>query len=321
MKVLITGGAGFIGSHLVDSLLEEVHHVIVLDDLSSGALDNIRQHQENNAFQFIHGDVRDEADVALAIDGCQLVFHLAAVVGVKRIVEDPLSGLLTNLRGTEVVLEAAEREGAKLILASSSEAYGKSTKIPFRENDDLVFGPSFISRWSYAAAKVSDEHLALAYASRGVEVAILRYFNCYGPRLDPEGYGSVVGRFIGQALKGEPITVHGDGEQTRSFTYVSDTVKGTLLAGLDPSANGEIINIGTDRESTILELAQMVIRLTNSKSTINLVPYETVYGPDFEDPRRRQPSVERARNLLGFEARVSLEEGLRRTMAYFKKKS
>lgn len=319
MKALVTGGAGYIGSHLVDRLLADGHQVVVLDDLSVGKMANIEYHLGNKRFHFIEGSVLNRSLVKEALNGSDLVFHLAAVVGIPYIIDDPLRGIVTNVLGTEAVLEAADEAGCRFIFASTSEIYGKSEKVPLSEGDDRLLGSTQVSRWSYSTAKALDEHLVLAYhQKRGLPVVILRYFNSYGPRLDPQGYGSVVAKFIGQALRGEPLTVHGDGQQTRSFTYIDDTVEGTVLAAKCEEANGETFNIGREEETTILQLAEMVKRITGSSSQITFVPYDHLYGPHFEDLRRRLPDTRKAERLLGFKAQVPLTEGLRKTVAWFR---
>ncbi|MCS7282669.1 MAG: NAD-dependent epimerase/dehydratase family protein [Anaerolineae bacterium] len=319
MNVLVTGGAGFIGSHLVDALMVEGHEVVVLDDLSVGKLENVAHHLFSDRFRFVRDSVLNEAVLEPLVRWADVVFHLAAVVGVKYVVEDPLRAIRVNIRGTENVLDLAFRYGVRTVVASSSEVYGKSTHVPLREDNDRLLGPTTVPRWSYADAKAIDEYIALAYARQGLPVTIVRYFNAYGPRLDPRGYGSVVARFFTQALRGEPLTIYGDGQQTRSFTYVSDTVRGTILAGTKPEAAGQIFNIGSDREITINDLAQRILELTGSRSEIVHVPYSEAYGPDFEETRRRVPDVSRAREVLGFEARIPLEEGLRRTLEWFRR--
>lgn len=316
---MVTGGAGYIGSHLVDRLLADGHEVAVLDDLSVGKMANIKHHLEDRRFQFIEGSVLNRSLVREALHDRDLIFHLAAVVGIPYIIDDPLRGILSNVVGTEVVLEAAEEAGCHFIFASTSEIYGKSEKVPLSEEDDRLLGSTRVSRWSYSTAKALDEHLVLAYhQKRGLPVVILRYFNSYGPRLDPRGYGSVVAKFIGQALRGEPLTVHGDGQQTRSFTYIEDTVEGTVLAARCEEANGEVFNIGREEETTILQLAEMVKKITGSSSQIIFVPYDDLYGFHFEDPRRRLPDASKAGRLLGFKAQVPLAEGLKKAVAWFR---
>lgn len=321
MRILVTGGAGYIGSHLVDTLLAQGQEVVVLDNLSTGKIANIAPHLENPRLRFVNDSVLNEALVEELVQGSTLVYHLAAAVGVRHIVADPLGAVLTNVRGTELVLHAAYKHWRKVILASTSEIYGKAQKVPFEETDDRVLGATEIHRWSYSTAKAVDEHLAFAYADKGLPVAIVRYFNSYGERLDPRGYGSVIATFIRQALAGEPITVHGDGQQTRSFTYISDTIQGTLLAGELRAGEGQVFNIGSPLEIAIGELALLVRRLIGSSSPIVTVPYEAVYGPGFEDTRRRLPSIARAQRVLGYAPKVSLEDGLKRTIAWWQEHS
>jgi len=318
MRVLVTGGAGFIGSHLVDELICRGHYVTVLDDLSQGDEGNIAHHLGSPAFEFIRGDVTEASLVEEAVANSDAVYHLAAVVGVYYVLQDPIRTISVNTVGTEVVLRMAFRHKKRVLVASSSEVYGKRKGGPLSEGDDLVFGPTGVPRWCYALTKALDEHLALAYHRRGLEVSVVRYFNVYGPRLDPRGYGSVVARFITQALDGRPITVYGDGTQTRSFTYVADSVRGTILAATLPQAVGRVFNIGNGREVSILELARLVKELACSPSPITFVPYEQAYGPDFEEALRRIPDTSRAEEVLGFRAQVPLEEGLRKTLDWFR---
>jgi UDP-glucose 4-epimerase len=313
MKVLVTGGAGYIGSHLADALLDRGDEVLVLDNLSTGSVANIQHRLGHPGFHFINDSILNEHLLERVVPGVDIIYHLAAVVGVKYVVADPLAAINTNVRGTEVVLNAAFKYWKRVVLASTSEIYGKSNRVPFGEDDDRVLGSTAVGRWSYSMSKAIDEHFAFAYAVKGLPVTIARYFNSYGPRIDERGYGSVVANFFRQALKGEPITVHGDGRQTRCFTYVTDTVAGTLLAGEERAAEGEAFNIANNAETTILELAQAVKAVTRSKSKIVFVPYESYYGVGFEDTRRRVPSIDKARRLLGFRPRVPLREGLRRT--------
>jgi UDP-glucose 4-epimerase len=315
-RVLVTGGAGYIGSHLVDRLLERGDEVTVLDNFSTGSERNLAHHAGHDRLRTVRGDVLDAELVERLVSSHPLVFHLAAAVGVRHIVERPLESVLTNVRGTEHVLASAHRSGSRVLLASTSEIYGRSDAVPFREDGDRVLGPTWVHRWSYSTAKAIDEHLAFAYAERGLRVSVVRYFNSYGPRIDERGYGSVIARFAGQALGGVPITVHGDGRQTRSFTYVSDTVRGTLLAAERDEAIGGVFNIGTVREVGILELAERIRAGLRSTSPIELVPYESYYPKGFQDTRRRVPDVTRAREVLGFEATVPLEEGLARTLEW-----
>lgn len=319
MKVLVTGGAGFIGSHLVDALMAQGHEVAVLDNLSVGKIANIAHHLGNRQFHFVNDSILQTATLERLVRRADLIFHLAAVVGVKYVVEDPLNAIIVNVRGTENVLELAYKYWVRTVIASSSEVYGKSTAVPLREDGDRLLGPTTVPRWSYSDAKAIDEYFALAYARKGLPVTVVRYFNAYGPRLDPRGYGSVIARFFTQALRGEPLTVYGDGRQTRCFTYVADTVRGTLLAGTVPEAVGEVFNIGSDREIPIADLARQILALTGSSSEMVYVPPETAYGPNFEETRRRVPDVSRAREILGFEATVPLEEGLRLTLHWLRR--
>lgn len=317
MRVLVTGGAGYIGSHLVDALCDAGHEVRVLDNLSTGRAANLEGRLDQ--VRLVNGSILDLPLVEREVEAAQLVFHLAAAVGVRHIVDDPLTSLLTNTRGTENVLGACFHYWRKVVVASTSEVYGKTAKVPMREDDDRVLGPTTVHRWGYSTAKAFDEHLAFAYAVNKLPVTIVRYFNSYGPRLDERGYGSVVANFLRQALAGDPITVHGDGGQSRCFTYIDDTVRGTMLAGLTPEAEGLVFNLGSTRETTILELAEMITAAVGSDSTINPTSYESYYGPGFEDTRRRVPDITRAREILDWEPTVDLEDGLARTIEWWQK--
>jgi len=316
VRTLVTGGAGYIGSHLIDRLLDRGDEVFAIDDLSSGRITNIQPHLAHERFHFVNDTILNAELVDRLVSGVELVYHLAALVGVKNVVTDPLAAIKTNVTGTEVVLGAAFKHWRKVILASTSEIYGKSTKIPFHEEDDRVVGPTSVSRWSYSNSKAIDEHFAFAYGAKGLPITIVRYFNSYGPRIDEKGYGSVVANFVRQALKGLPITVHGDGQQTRCFTYIDDTVDGTLLAGEVKAGEGSVFNIGHESETTVLDLAHAVKRLSQSRSEIVLVPYREYYGEGFEDTRRRVPCIDRAKQVLGFVPKVKLEDGLRRTIVW-----
>lgn len=318
MRVLVTGGAGYIGSHLADVLITTGHYVTVLDNLSTGRITNIHHLLDHPRFRFICDTILNAPMVDKLVAEADAVYHLAATVGVKYVVENPLQCIVNNVRGTEVVLDAAYRYWRRGVVASSSEVYGKSEKAPLGEDDDSLLGPTAVGRWAYALSKALDEHLAFAHYHHGMPVSVVRYFNSYGPRLDPGGYGSVVARFINQALAGRPITVFDDGRQTRCFTYIDDTVRGTLLAGTLSQAEGKVFNIGNNRETSILELAQMVRDAVNSEVEIEYIPYTRAYGVRFEETRRRVPDTRRARDLLGFEAEISLEEGLLRTVDWFR---
>jgi UDP-glucose 4-epimerase len=315
-KVLVTGGAGFIGSHLVDRLLADGREVTVLDDLTTGSAENLAAHASDSRLRLVRKTVLDQAVVEDLVSSHPLVFHLAAAVGVRTIVDDPLGSLLTNVNGTENVLGAAARYSARVLLASTSEVYGRSEQVPFREDGPRILGPTSVHRWSYATAKALDEHLAFAYLDRGLRISIVRYFNSYGPRIRQSGYGSVIARFAWQALSGQPLTVHGDGMQTRCFTFVSDTVDGTIRAASSDEAIGRVFNIGSDDEVSVMELARQVRSILRSSSEIRLEPYETDYPKGFEDMRRRVPDVTRAREQLGFQARVTLADGLGRTLEW-----
>ena len=318
MRALVTGGAGFIGSNLVDKLLEGDNEVVVLDCLSTGSLKNIEHNFSNKKFKFVNDDILNRNTVEELIRESDIIFHLAAVVGVKYIVEDPLKTMLVNVRGTENIFISASKFWKKVVLASSSEVYGKSKNVPLKEDDDRVLGPTHIDRWSYSASKVIDEHIAFSYSKKGLPVAILRFFNAYGPRINELAYGTVVAQFIKQALRGDKITVHNKGEQTRCFTYIDDIVNGILLTSSVKLAEGEVFNLGNDVEMTILELAKKIKETTNSKSEITFIPYSDYYGLSYEDTPRRVPSIEKAKKILGYKPKVSIEEGLRKTILWCK---
>lgn len=317
MRVLVTGGAGYIGSHLVDRLVGLGHTVVVLDDLSTGNIANLAD--SRRAVRFVEGTILNERMVGKLVRSADLVFHLAAGVGVGHIIERPLAALVTNTRGAENVIEACVRHDKRLLLASTSEVYGKTAKMPMSEDDDRVLGSTTVARWGYSTAKAIDEHLALAHAQEGLRMSIVRYFNSFGPRLDPRGYGSVVANLMRQALAGEPLTVHGDGNQTRCFTFVDDTVEGTLRAALEPRAEGLVFNVGNDHETSINELAAEIIALTGSSSAVRHIDYAEQYGEGFEDTRRRVPDVRRAAEVLGFRATIGLREGLERTLRWWRR--
>jgi UDP-glucose 4-epimerase len=316
VRVLVTGGAGYIGSHLVDRILADGHEVAVLDDLSTGSRTNLVHCLDR--IEFVDGSIVDADLVESLVRGTQLVFHLAAAVGVGNIVHDPIKSMQTNVDGTHVVIDACLAEGCRLVFASTSEIYGKTTSIPMREDDDRVLGSTSVARWSYSTAKALDEHLLIEHGRRGMPMSIVRYFNSYGPRLADNGYGSVVATFIRQALAGQPLTVHGDGRQSRSFTYVSDTVEGTYLAGTLPAALGQVFNIGNGAETTVLELAEAVAEAVGREVELSMVSHEERYGRGFEDTTRRVPDVSKAAEVMGWKPAVSLAEGLASTVAWWR---
>lgn len=316
MRILVTGGAGYIGSHLVDRLVHLNHEVTVIDDLSTGNLANLTAVRGD--IQFVEATILDADIVDTLVAGADVVFHLAAAVGVGHIIEQPLRSLVINTKGAENVIAACVKHDRKLLLASTSEIYGKTAKMPMSEDDDRVLGSTTIARWGYSTAKAIDEHLALAHSQHGLRMSIVRYFNSYGPRLDPRGYGSVVANLMRQAIDNEPLTVHGDGSQTRCFTYVDDTVEGTLRAALDLRGEGQIFNVGNDHETSIIDLATAIIAMTGSSSTVQHVSYEQRFGKGFEDTKRRIPDVQRARTVLDFNAGISLQDGLQRTLAWWR---
>jgi UDP-glucose 4-epimerase len=317
MHILVTGGAGFIGSNLVDALMEQGHEVTILDNLSVGKVSNIEHHLDSKRFNFVNGSILDINTLERLVRQADLIYHLAAVVGVKYVVDDPLQAIVTNVRGTENVLELAFKYWVRTVIASSSEVYGKSTAVPLHEESDRLLGPTTVGRWSYSDAKAIDEYFALAYAKKKLPVSAVRYFNIYGPRLDPNGYGSVIAKFITQALRGDSLTIYDNGEQTRCFTYVSDAVEGTIRAATVPEAVGQVFNIGSNRETSINDLAEIIRRLTDSPSEITHIPYTSAYGTHFEETRRRVPDIRRAQEVLGFEAQTPFEKGLQHTLAWF----
>ena len=318
MRVLITGGAGFVGSHLADGLLARGDEVFVLDNLSTGSINNIAHLKSDPRFHYTIDSVTNEPLLAELIDQCEVVVHLAAAVGVKLIVEAPVHTIETNVHGTEVVLKHANKKKKLVVIASTSEVYGKSATVPFREDADLVLGPSEKHRWAYACSKLIDEFLALAYwKERKLPVIILRLFNTVGPRQTGQ-YGMVIPNFVRQALMGHPITVFGDGTQSRSFTYVGDVVRAMLGLIDEPRAVGQVFNIGNGQEITIGELAAKIRTLTASTSEIVCVPYEQAYEAGFEDMPRRVPDISKVRSLVGYEPTVELDEILRRVIEYFR---
>jgi len=316
MRILITGGAGFIGSHLSDYLLDRGHYVTVIDDLSTGSMENIREAKENRQFQYCIDTIFDKPLLAELVDDAELVFHLAAAVGVLNIVESPVRTIETNVGGSELVLELAAKKKKRVLIASTSEVYGKSTKFPFSEEDDLVLGPTTKGRWSYACSKAIDEFLALAYhRERKLPVTIARLFNTVGPRQTGR-YGMVLPTFVQQALSGEPLTVFGNGEQSRCFTHVDDIVKGLVQCVSCDAAVGQVFNLGNTEEVTIRALAEKVIQATRSSSAVRYVRYDQAYGPGFEDMQRRVPDISKARQWFGYAPAQSIDGIIESVVAY-----
>ena len=308
MKVFITGGAGFIGSHLAEARVAAGHQVSVLDDLSTGQMSNIDPLVGRRGFEYKIGSVTDEPLVAEMVDRSDVTVHLAAAVGVRLIVEQPVHTIETNVHGTEVVLGAVGRKKKKVVIASTSEVYGKSAKVPYAEDDDLTMGATVNSRWAYACSKALDEWLALAYwREKKIPVIITRLFNTVGPRQTGR-YGMVLPNFAGQAVRGEPITVYGSGEQSRCFAHVKDVVAALIKLIDTPQAVGQVFNIGSDREVTINKLAEMVRDAAGSKSEIRLVPYSEAYAEGFEDMQRRIPDVRKLERVIGMRPSTTLEQ-------------
>ena len=315
MRVLITGGAGFVGSHLAEALLERGDEVFVLDDLSTGAIENISHLKSHPKFHYTIDTVENEPVLAELIDRCDTVVHLAAAVGVKLIVEAPVRTIETNVHGTEVVLKIANKKKKLVLIASTSEVYGKSVVVPFKEDADLVLGPTLKHRWAYACSKMIDEFLALAYwKERKLPVIVVRLFNTVGPRQTGQ-YGMVVPTMVKQALAGRPITVFGDGSQSRSFTYVGDVVRAVVALINEPRAVGQVFNIGNGEEISIGELAARIKAMTGSASPIVTIPYDQAYEAGFEDMPRRVPDIAKIRALIGYEPTVELDEILTQVIA------
>jgi UDP-glucose 4-epimerase len=308
MKVLVTGGAGFIGSHLTARLLDEQNHVVVLDDLSTGSLGNIARFMGRPRFRYQNGSITDAALVDRLVESCDCVVHLAAAVGVRLIIERPVHTIATNVHGTEIILEATARRNKLILLASTSEVYGKSPRAPFREGDDLMLGPTSHARWAYACSKALDEWLAFAYVrERGSQAIVVRFFNTVGPRQSSR-YGMVLPTFAAQAVRGEPITVFGTGEQSRCFGHVDDAVEAVVRLLRTPAALGSVFNVGNDEEVTINQLAALVIAAAESSSRIVHVPYEEAYPVGFEDMHRRVPDLSRLASTIGFRPRTPLSK-------------
>lgn len=311
MRILITGGAGFIGSHLAEAYLERGDDVYIIDDLSTGSLDNIQDLEQDPRYRgrfFKKIDSILNREALLELTGtCDVVFHLAAAVGVRYILDHPLESIRTNIQGTETVLETCAKFKKRVLIASSSEVYGKHLHAPLVESDNIIYGPSSKFRWSYAATKLMDEFTALAYyRTTGLEVIIARLFNTVGPR-QTGAYGMVIPRLVSQALNNEPLTVYGDGKQSRTFTYVKDVVKALMALMESDSAIGEVLNIGGTEEITIYDLARKIIQAAGSRSSITLIPYEEAFEKDFEDMQRRVPGIEKIKRLVGFAPETDLD--------------
>jgi UDP-glucose 4-epimerase len=317
-KVLVTGGAGFIGSHLCEALIARGDDVFIIDDLSTGCYDNIRALKQHATFHITIGSILDSALLEPLVATVDLVYHLAAAVGVQKIIDSPVDTIETNILGSHNVLSACAKFHKTVVLASTSEVYGKSDSCPFREEDDSVYGPTTKSRWSYACSKAIDEFLALAYAQeKGLPVIIVRLFNTTGPRQTGR-YGMVLPRFIKQALAGAPITVYGNGRQSRCFANVSDVVGALLRLVDEPRSLGQVFNIGNPQEISIYELAEKVKRMTASTSKIELVPYDEAYSAGFEDMERRVPCIDKIGSLVGFAPKVSLDQTIAQIVASIK---
>jgi UDP-glucose 4-epimerase len=317
-RSLITGGAGFIGSYLAEALLAQGQHVVVIDDLSTGRLDNIAHLIDRPQFQFVNETIRNDSVMDQLVSDCDIIYHLAAAVGVELIIKDPVHTMETNLFGTEVVLRLARRYRRTVLLASTSEVYGKSSDLPFREDADRVMGATTKSRWSYAESKAMDEFLALAYHKQfHAPIVICRFFNTVGLR-QTGTYGMVIPRLVNQAVADLPLTVYGDGQQSRCFCNVKDTVRAVAGLSREPRAIGEIFNIGSSDEITILELAQRIVQRAHSRSEIKLIPYEQAYESGFEDMRRRVPSTAKVKGVIGWQPTVTLDQTLDEVIAQFR---
>ena len=320
-RFLITGGAGFIGSHLCEVLVKNGCQVVAIDNLSTGRLDNLQSLKGQHNFQFVRETILNAQVLDRLASQSDIIVHFAAAVGVKLIVEDPVHTIETNIIGTETVLRTANRYGCKVLIASSSEVYGKGSKVPFSEEDDCLIGPTTHNRWAYATSKAIDEFLGLAYFHQfRLPVVIMRFFNTIGPRQTGR-YGMVVPRFVRWALRGEPLNVYGDGQQSRCFSDVQDVANAVVQLAEHPHAVGQVFNIGSQQEVTIYELAQRVINHTGSKSQIQFIPYDEAYAPGFEDMRRRVPSTIKIQRLIGFEPKTLLDDSLLRVIEWESQKS
>ena len=318
-RVLVTGGAGFIGSHLCQRLLSDGCEVSVIDNLSTGSIENIAGFKDNKRFRFFEGDILDTALMGRLAENCDIVYHLAAAVGVRLIAEEPVRTIETNIGGTEAVLDVVNRYGKKILIASSSEVYGKSESIPFAEEDDIVLGSTSLSRWSYACSKAIDEFLGLAfYQQYGLEVVITRFFNTIGPRQTGK-YGMVVPRFVQWALAGEPLLIYGTGRQRRCFCYVGDVVEAAVGLMDCPEASGLVCNVGSAEEISIEALADRIIEMTGSGSKKEFVPYDVAYGRSIEDMMRRVPNLGRINSMTGWVAKTTLDQTLEKIVESFRR--
>ncbi|HZE95783.1 MAG TPA: NAD-dependent epimerase/dehydratase family protein [Planctomycetota bacterium] len=320
MRVLITGGGGFIGSHLAESHLKRGDEVWSVD---TGMNLKVRHLLGHRKFHYVKASVLDEGAMEAFVIRADLVYHLAAVVGVEHYVDDPFNVLNVNILGTLNLLRLAHRHGKRLVFSSTSEVYGRNPKVPWKEEDDRVLGATTMDRWCYSTSKAAGEHYAWAFLRMGLDVSVVRYFNVFGPRLDKIDVGRVITIFMGQILRNEPLTIIGDGKQTRCFTFIDDAVRGTMAAGLRKQAIGGVFNIGDDRETTILELAETMNRICgrDPKKNLKFVKQEQIYGSRYEDIPRRVPDVTRMRKVLGVKAAMSLEKGLKATVEWFRKES
>ena len=316
-NVLVTGGGGFLGSHLVDALLASGDEVFVLD---TGSDARLRHNIDNPRFHFIPDSILNARMVESLMMRCEVVYHLASVLGTEHPIADPYKVLNVNVNGTQRVLQSAHKYGRKVIYASSSEVYGRNPGAPFKEEADRVLGATTTDRWTFATAKAACEHFCYAYAKMGMKMVILRYFNVYGPGQEADDRGSVLSIFLKKALKGDPITVTGDGNQTRCFTYVEDAIRATIQAGFVEEAEGKSFNVGTRQETTIGDLARTIVRLTGSKSAITTVPLSQIYGKSYEDVPRRVPDIDRMEKILGVKPITKLEEGLANTIDWLLKR-
>ena len=317
MRVVITGGAGFIGSHLAETLLTNGHEVVAIDDLSTGSLDNVATFRDHPRFEMVVASVNDEQAIAPWVQSADVVYHLAAAVGVRLVCDEPIRTIETNVNGTSVVMRAALPTRTRVIVASTSEVYGKSVALPFREDADLVLGQPTKTRWGYAASKLIDEFLALGYYQQHqLPVTVVRFFNCVGPRQSSR-YGMVVPNFVQAALSGDPLIIHGNGSQTRSFTWVGDVVNALVLIAEEPQTYGEVFNIGNDDEVSIAELATRVRESLGGTSPLRFVPHDKVFGANFEDMSRRVPDISKIARIVGWRPTVSLDEIISRTAEYW----